>query len=246
VYEDFEGELRVGQNSPQNAFSFAHLQNPTGVCADVSGDATVFRQSWFADCGAAITASATTTLDRSVGLPARLLSPLVAIYTGCNADLDGDGSVGPGDAAAVAAALGAMPGDPSWNPAADLDRDRTIDATDQEIVAWQAGPCPVLDARPKPKLRAIVVVDGPNGTPDTVQLDAGDSRDPDGRIVRYQIAVKNRLTQVVVASSDLFGVDPASAHVQSAFSPGSYVASLTVTDNYWQRSRVIKRQFRVR
>lgn len=50
-------------------------------------------------------------------------------------DIDGDGEVGPGDFAALAAAFLSAPGDPNWNEAADLDCDGEVGPGDFDILS---------------------------------------------------------------------------------------------------------------
>jgi parallel beta-helix repeat protein len=247
VYDDFEGSLHVGRGSVANEFRYARLENPTGTCADVDGDATRFQQAWFANCREVVSVSVPTTFDRSVGLPpGSIRRPLIAIHKGCNADLDADGVVTAADESAIAEALGSAPGSATWNPAADLDRDRTVGPNDLRVAAWQRGRCPERNVRALPQMKPIVIRDRPNGQPDDVDLVTAGSRDRDGRIVRHEIKIVSRLTGALVASADLIDVTASAAHLQDTFPPGVYLATLTVTDNYWERSRTIKRNFRVR
>jgi hypothetical protein len=51
----------------------------------------------------------------------------------CRGDVNGDGKVNLKDLVLLAKALGTRPGQPRWNPAADLDRDGDVDLVDGAI-----------------------------------------------------------------------------------------------------------------
>jgi len=247
VYDDFAGRLRIAPTATDNTFSFVRVDNAGAVCVDVAGQGTSFVRPWLGECGVPVNAAVSTSFSYAVGLaPGRVRSPLIGVRKGCNADQDGNGIVDAADAAVIASALGSSPGTGSWNPAADLDRNGTVDEHDQAVVGWQSGPCPELNARPKGFLKRTLAQDGPVGQPDVVRLDAGRSTDPDGRIVRFELSVLNRLTRTVVASLDLGPVPSQEVVLEQSFPPGRYTASLVVTDPYWERSRVVRRSFRVR
>jgi hypothetical protein len=61
----------------------------------------------------------------------------------CPPDIDGNGTVSLSDAAALVAALGSTPGQPSWNPHADLNADGSVDLRDYAVFqAELGGACP--------------------------------------------------------------------------------------------------------
>jgi parallel beta-helix repeat protein len=245
VYDDFQGELRLTGDSPDNDFSYVRVNGGDESCLDLHASGVAFHASFFGVCSGGIDAALPVTFDRCVGLPLGHARTWIDVHEGCNADIDGDGTVTTADGDVVAAALGSSPGMPSWNPAADLDRDGAVTASDQAIASWQAGPCPQQNRRPKPRLKASVGRSA-TGTPALVDLDATRSVDRDGRIVRFEIAVRNRLTGDLVQALDLIGVPADAARLEASFPPGLYTATLAVTDNYWARSKTIRRAFRVR
>jgi len=52
----------------------------------------------------------------------------------CRGDINNDGHVGLDDVARVVRALYSSPGNPRWNPAADINRNGTVDPFDLLIV----------------------------------------------------------------------------------------------------------------
>ena len=71
-----------------------------------------------------------------------MISSFVSVRAISNAlpgNINGDGIVNMKDVAVVARAFGSRPGDPNWNPIADIDGDGIVDQTDLSIVVGNFG-----------------------------------------------------------------------------------------------------------
>jgi parallel beta-helix repeat protein len=232
LYDAFEGTVEVDEASNQNRFELCSFWNPGGECVEVrAANNTVFKSHF--TCKKSVDTSSPLTLDRVVSVRRPKSKKVIDfVFPECSADMDEDGDVGLDDQAVVATALGSTPGGPTWNPEADLDHDGLVGPIDVTAAAAQLGPCDFVNAAPRAVAKRVVLDDNPDGQADLVRIDAGNSADDDGAIVRYEFAAENFLTGAEIFRTTLTGVSPAQAHVDFAYPPGKYSVFVYVTDRF--------------
>ncbi len=232
VYDAFEGVLEVSSSSNGNRFEVCSLWNPGDECTQVRSGNNTFFKSHFT-CRRDVDTADPLTLDRVVSAnKTKRRSEITVILDGCTADMDLDGDVEADDQAVVAAALGSTPGAPGWNPEADLDHDGDVDQVDVAAAAAQAGACDFRNRSPIAGARRIVLVNNPNGQPDTIRIDAARSRDDHDAIIRYEFYAENAFTGEALFRQTLAGVPPEQAYVDYDYPPGKYNVYVYVTDNF--------------
>jgi hypothetical protein len=242
LFEEFEGTLRIANGSLDNAITLSRFTTPSGTCFENRSSGTFVDRPWFASCGKALETTKPVTLDRPVH-GGKLPKTATVLFPGCNADLDGDRTVGPADLAQVEAALGSVPGDTTWNPGADLDHDGAVTSADRDVVGWQEGPCPERSVPPKARIARHV--EATPGQPTTARLSAEGSTG-EGLLVAYTMTVVDRLSRTVVWTRTWGAVDPVTVFDERVYPPGIYQAQLTVRDAYWASSAEQRKSFKVK
>ncbi len=243
-YDQFEGTLRIGARSTGTVLSMVRIDAPGETCLDVLAGGTVADRLYFGDCGTPLETNAPVQLDRPVRLP--LGAPpagVSVVHPGCNADIAGDGFVDGSDIAAVSLAQATSPGDPAWNPAADLNHDRVVGPIDVDFAALQFGACPSRLRRPVAALRQSVLERGP---PRRIELSALKSHGVSAGLAAYQMELRRFPDGALIDEWNFGAVDPATVRVEVALGAGVYDALLLVTDGFFAESRQKKLRLRVR
>lgn len=244
LYDHFEGTLKITNGSSSNTFTVCSFAHPSGLCVDNRPSANVLDRPWFEECNTAVAAKQTLSMERAVRGPTKAKN-VVVTYPGCNADIDGSGVVDGSDVAVVSAALGSSIGGAGWNPEADLNHDGVVDATDDQVATGQLGPCPTQIGKVRAKLGKDVLVKGPKGEPQTIELTAEGSFSASGALVHYELRMTDKETEAELWTREWGSEDPADVVDVRSYPPGRYRAFLTVTDAFWN-SKTKKRKLKVR
>ncbi len=243
-YDQFEGTLRIGARSTGTQLSMVRIDAPGERCLDVRAGGMLADRLFFGDCGTTLETTAPVHLDRPVRLPLEAPPTGVSVvHPGCNADIAGDGFVDGADIAAVALAQGTSPGDVAWNPAADLDHDRTVGPGDADIAALQFGACPSRLRRPVAALRQSVLE---RGLPRRIELSALRSHGVSAGLAGYEMELRRFPDGALLGEWSFGAVDPATVRAEVTLGAGSYDALLDVTDGFFATSKRKRLRLRVR
>jgi PKD repeat protein len=146
--------------------------------------------------------------------------PFIGLGHCVSYDLNGDGIVNCRDLLVVIAALGSMPGNPLWNPVADVNMDNGVDMKDYVLVAQHVGNCgPTASFEFSPS----------NPVKDEqAYFDASSSQDCHGAIISYSWSFGDGASGEGRTASHIYAV------------AGIYSVTLTVKADSWLTDSVTK------
>jgi len=242
--DHFDGVLRIGTRSRDNLFEDCAFFNPGGDCVEIYASGNVFDRPFFEACKRDVFAEQPTTIQRSATAnktPRR--REVNREMDDCSADLDGNNQVDASDSAIVQTANGTQPGDPLWDPAADLDRDLIVGDQDLTIVSAQQGACSAIKNRlPRATLQKTVLSKSPGSM--NVRFDARNSSDDEDAILFIDFYVFDTIADTLLLHQRNTQVDE--AFLEYVFPRGKYMIYAIATDRFGANTQPKKRGLTVK